>query len=222
MKLDKMWSDKEFIESIDSFWRDSEYEHAHRENVSNRIREGISGNKSVLDVGCGSGFFFEFINPNKYTGLDYSMPMLSLFRRKHNIPLIRGSVYNLPFRKNMFDVVICIDVLSHLPSIETPIREMIRVSKSSIFFTLWCTKDATRDISDELTFEGHRELTNKMRYIVYNVDHLTEYYLNELCNYNNIPLRWAAYLIGSFRTVTGSDYTCSMISIKKENNDTTK
>lgn len=78
------------------------YLRAERENMPSYLKKPIDG----LDV-------------------DFSGPAISLLTK------IKGSAESLPFRRNSYDVVVCVDVLEHLPrqNRQKAIYEMLRVAK---------------------------------------------------------------------------------------------
>ena len=96
----------------------------------------------VLDVGCGEGrhifgILNEFEDVHCY-GLDQDI--LSLDKCKEGLEFFKeldsndtifmqGSVYQLPFEKNFFDLIICSEVLEHLDDYHAAIDEIHRVLK---------------------------------------------------------------------------------------------
>jgi len=77
--------------------------------------------KNALDVGCGIGFFLPTLasHTEKVTGLDYSPDVLSYAKymaEKRGIKgtsFVKGSIMELPFADNSFDLVVCMSVLEH-------------------------------------------------------------------------------------------------------------
>ena len=91
---------------------------------------------SLLEVGCGDGRILNQL-VGKYKnicGLDISYNALNYVKTK----TIQGSLENLPFPDNSFDVVMCCEVLEHLPySIyEKAIKEIERVAKKYILISV--------------------------------------------------------------------------------------
>jgi len=82
------------------------------------------GATHVLDAGCGSSLIIQSLN--NAVGMDMSMGKLR-FLRRHGIPLLRGSVFALPFRDNCFDCVISSQVIEHVSFDESLFAEMRRV-----------------------------------------------------------------------------------------------
>ncbi|OFY20723.1 MAG: hypothetical protein A2W98_01260 [Bacteroidetes bacterium GWF2_33_38] len=83
--------------------------------------EHISGR--VLEIGAGGNYLKEeFKNAyNEWISLDYDL-------RSDSID-IRGDGQNLPFKNEIFDTIISIDVLEHVPNPEKFVSEIFRVMK---------------------------------------------------------------------------------------------
>ncbi|MFN8380235.1 MAG: class I SAM-dependent methyltransferase [Anaerolineae bacterium] len=88
------------------------------------------GNESVLDVGSGSGFYVDrlrAIAPDvRYTGVDLSEGMLA---RNPADSLALAHALELPFRDEVFDVVMANHMLYHVHDVEGAIAEMKRLLK---------------------------------------------------------------------------------------------
>jgi len=97
----------------------------------NYIRDYVDLSKiSILDVGCGNGFFTYYFSKLAYTvGIDYSRYMLSI---NPSNPLIQGSALALPFKINSFDLVFCSNLLHHVEDPTIVVKEMKRVSKKFV------------------------------------------------------------------------------------------
>lgn len=88
---------------------------------------------SILDVGCGNGFFTYYFSKLAYTvGIDYSRYMLSI---NPCDLLIQGSALQLPFKTNSFDLVFCSNLLHHVKNPEIVVSEMKRVSKKFVILS---------------------------------------------------------------------------------------
>jgi ubiquinone/menaquinone biosynthesis C-methylase UbiE len=105
------------------------------------IKTLLKPGNSVLDVGCGAGHYLRSLRREigrnfTYTGVDATEHYLELARKafpgEKDVTFTRGDIYQLPFPAGSFDIVTCNNLLLHLPSIEKPVSELIRVARSSI------------------------------------------------------------------------------------------
>lgn len=105
--------------------------------------------KVILDLGCGTGLFIEYVSRRKleqkkkldyYVGLDISWNMLLEFRSKFeklkgkNISLLLSDIENLPFRDNQFFSVLSLTSFQNLPDVKKGIKELLRVSRNRADF----------------------------------------------------------------------------------------
>lgn len=88
-------------------------------------RAGLADSK-ILEVGPGSLGIIPYLKkPIDGIDVDFSGPPTALLTK------FKGSAENLPFRRNSYDVVACVDTLEHLPgqNRQKAIYEMLRVAK---------------------------------------------------------------------------------------------
>jgi SAM-dependent methyltransferase len=73
---------------------------------------------SVLDAGCGVGKFTPIIkNADCFLGVDFSWDGLVRFQRPACVTgLVQGDITRMPVQDQVFDVALCCQVLSHLPT----------------------------------------------------------------------------------------------------------
>lgn len=110
------------------FWRAHEYPAVR--NIIERFRRGRGAPFTLLDVGCGTGWYLEQLAPvyDEAVGIDLSPGMLAVARHRLRKPRLRqADARAVPFPPQRFDAVICTRVLSHLPQVGPAIREMRRV-----------------------------------------------------------------------------------------------
>ncbi len=108
--------------------------------VRNKAWELCRDSETILDVCCGNGLFFlnEGINKKLLVGIDKSEELLREAKRIftdnciEDASLIRGNAFQLPFKPETFDRVVCINTLLNLSSldiIETLLVELMRICK---------------------------------------------------------------------------------------------
>ena len=97
--------------------------------------------ESILDAGCGEGFAMERLLRSevgkKIEGLEYSKDAITLGKKLFpNLTFREGSIYELPYRDNSFDLVVCTEVLEHLEQPVRALREILRVSKKYLIISV--------------------------------------------------------------------------------------
>jgi ubiquinone/menaquinone biosynthesis C-methylase UbiE len=101
----------------------------------------------VLDLGCGPGFAsFDLAtlvgNEGKVTGFEISQSYVDYANRQarlreiSNTEFIQGSVYNMPFAENQFDIVYCRWVLSWVRNVPEIITAVSRILKPGGVFLI--------------------------------------------------------------------------------------
>lgn len=93
---------------------------------------GRTGNK-LLDVGAGKGKFSKKLKEKGFDiiAVEPSVKLLEAGKKLYpDINFIQASVTSLPFPDDVFDYVLCVEVLEHIPDTEKAIKEMARVLKS--------------------------------------------------------------------------------------------
>lgn len=87
----------------------------------------------VLDAGCGTGGLIRFLQHSEpdwsITGLDYSELACSLARERTDAKILEGSITDLPFPDERFDMVVCADVISQVEDASKALSEFARVLK---------------------------------------------------------------------------------------------
>ncbi len=92
---------------------------------------------SIIDIGCGEGFIVNCLNRPDITGVDISKKALNIAKQKNpGCNFCTGSVYDLSFKKNSFDLVLATEVLEHLENPEKALQEIKRISKNYCLFSV--------------------------------------------------------------------------------------
>lgn len=94
------------------------------------IRSLVRIGLGVLEVGCGTGHWLEFLQALgiHLTGLDFSAGMLAQAQmRLLGIPLVQGRAERLPFQAESFDRVFCINAIHHFAGKPSFLAEAHRI-----------------------------------------------------------------------------------------------
>ena len=84
----------------------------------------------VLDAGCGTGLITRFL-PRGSVAVDINPWNLERVRDRISwAHVIQADVEHLPFRDGCFDMVVCTEVLEHIPRPESAVGEFYRVLKN--------------------------------------------------------------------------------------------
>jgi ubiquinone/menaquinone biosynthesis C-methylase UbiE len=88
------------------------------------IRAVLQPGAILLDAGAGDCRFKEFFPDVQYIGMDLGVAENELDYSKLNI---KGDLRNIPLEERSVDVIICLQVLEHLPEPWKVIKEFSRV-----------------------------------------------------------------------------------------------
>jgi ubiquinone/menaquinone biosynthesis C-methylase UbiE len=111
--------------------------------VRNEAWELCQNSETILDVCCGNGLFFLHSKEKTHVkrllaGIDKSMALLQEAKKifhdnsTREVSLLGGDAFQLPFKPETFDRVVCVNTLLNLASldiIETLLVELIRICK---------------------------------------------------------------------------------------------
>jgi ubiquinone/menaquinone biosynthesis C-methylase UbiE len=109
--------------------------------VAKFVKKYVKNNYSILDVGCACGQYFRSLNRTikknfTYTGVDpydiFLDKAKKAWRNYKNVSFKKGNIFKLPFKNGEFDIVICNNVLLHIPNLIKPIKELLRVAKRTV------------------------------------------------------------------------------------------
>ena len=100
-------------------------------NMLLKMHLEVSEESKLLDIGCGTGIILELLK--KY-GTGYGVELSSLgirMLRKRKQRLIVQADANrvIPFKNDIFDAIMCLDVLEHLKNDTGLLKEMLRICK---------------------------------------------------------------------------------------------
>lgn len=113
-------------------------------NVLYLIEKNIRSFKprNILDLGCNDGgrtiFVANLLNismQNTY-GVDIDMDLISKCQQKFNAEIVDLEQDRLPYDNNIFDLIVCNQVIEHLKIFENAISEAIRVTRKGGYIIL--------------------------------------------------------------------------------------
>ncbi len=100
-----------------------------RRTVIERVLDGLRLPQParILDAGCGSGRnMIELARRGAVTGVELSETSVCLARARGVGEVIQGSVLEMPFADDSFDLAVSLDVIEHLEDDEAALRELRR------------------------------------------------------------------------------------------------
>lgn len=95
----------------------------------------------VLDAGCGEGhvtaWLREALPAGEITGVEGRAEALVAFRERNpGLDAVEGDLGELPFADASFDLVVCTEVLEHLPDPRQALGELARVCAGHLLLTV--------------------------------------------------------------------------------------
>ncbi len=157
------------------------------------VKELVEDDDLIIDVGCGSGHYLRSLDNKieknfRYNGIDQTAYYIErageAFSNDSNVNAKRletkfsvGDIFNLPVQDNTAEIVMCNNVLLHLPSIEKPISELIRISKKYVVIRMLLGVSSFR-IKQIESPEEYDEAGEPLNFHYYNI--YSENYLREM------------------------------------------
>jgi ubiquinone/menaquinone biosynthesis C-methylase UbiE len=104
--------------------------HRMLDDLELRICAPLATGRRVLEAGCGTGLILGRLaqHADSAWGVDLSPGMVRLAKQR-GLNVVLGSVTDLPFADESFDLVCSFKVLAHVPNIGRAIAELARVTK---------------------------------------------------------------------------------------------
>lgn len=158
-----------------SYW-DGRYHRRRQEQILNLLGTGIEPGDSFLDVGCGTGEYLDLavqLGATTVVGVDLARTYLGRLRaRDESLPLVQTDGATLPFDDDAFDVVLCSEVIEHVPGPTAAFvaAELSRVGRRLILLTTpnrdamirrfarWLASNRVNELDEEV---GHINLLDK-------------------------------------------------------------
>ncbi|MBI3585224.1 MAG: methyltransferase domain-containing protein [Nitrospinae bacterium] len=136
----------------------------------------ISYQSSAIDIGCGTGYFTQFLGNycRSVVGVDTSMDMIKYAMIKYkdsNIKYLIANAESLPFKERSFDISVSVTAVNFFKNPARAVSESVRISRKKIFLGVlnrWSMlsffkklKGIFKDTSySDACFYSQREITN--------------------------------------------------------------
>lgn len=113
-----------------------------------------NGNLKILNIGVATGATTELLEKyGEVISIEYDRTCSIETHKKINKPVINGSINNLPFVDNFFDLVCAFDVIEHVEDDANAVNEMKRVCKKEgivcitvpAYMFLWSNHDVVNN-----------------------------------------------------------------------------
>lgn len=124
--------DKAYYKSYFDYERNHWWFRARSEILGSYISRHIWNEKKlkILNVGVATGATTTMLQRfGDVTSIEYEQECIDFVKDKVNFEIIHGSILELPFRDNEFDLVCAFDVIEHVADDRLAIKEMARVCK---------------------------------------------------------------------------------------------
>jgi len=92
----------------------------------------LSREEKILDVGCGVGNLSKYLKGFNLYGCDLMESFVKQAKKKNYKQVKVADVYNLPYKDNEFDKILCFGVFEYINNPEKAMKELLRVCKGEI------------------------------------------------------------------------------------------
>lgn len=136
----------------------------------------------ILNIGAATGRTSQWLTRyGAVCSLEYDSECCSLTRAALGLDVVQGSIMNLPWADESFDVACAFDVLEHVADDALAVAEMIRVVRPGglLFVTVPSCRFLWSE-HDEINHHFRRYSLAELRYLFRNCDHIFS------CGFNSI------------------------------------
>lgn len=116
------------------------------EKLISSFKEKVPKNKlNILDIGCGTGDLLYSLRPKKGVGVDISKKMIMTAKKRFskisNLDFMTSSAEKInSLHLNFeFDVIILADMLEHVSSVDTTLKNVREICKKDTVLYIWVT-----------------------------------------------------------------------------------
>lgn len=112
----------------------------------------------VADIGAGRGLFLERLQKKGYEVFGVEPSRVAVETLKSPF-VVLGTCSAIPYASDLFDVVVCLDVLEHIPSTLTrdSLRELSRVTKAYAIISVADHEDVVDDLVLHINLRSYPE-----------------------------------------------------------------
>lgn len=117
------------MSDFESFIRfcESEFGSAVMDREAAYVKQHVSADDRILNVGCGIGSLEERCPRHEIIGLDRSEAMIQAARERVSAPFVLGDATGLPVANGTVDAVMFVSTLEFIPNIDAVLTEATRV-----------------------------------------------------------------------------------------------
>lgn len=116
--------------------------------------------RSILDVGCGNGYFLSQLKGKRLELHGCDIVDKSADR---NFTFTAGNIEKLPYADGEFDIVTCFHTIEHLTNLQQAISELKRVTKNQLIIVTPCQRYFYYTLDEHINFFPYKEkLTSLM------------------------------------------------------------
>lgn len=143
----------------------------------------------ILNIGVATGRSSEVLNYfGDVTSLEYDKECCEFVRDKLNLVVVNGSVTELPFETESFDLVCAFDVIEHVENDSLAISEMKRVCANNGMICLTVPAFKMLWSEHDLVNKHYRRYTHKTLLKIFSNTNLTKLYISYFNFFLFIPI----------------------------------
>lgn len=113
------------------------------------LSEYVTSGDMLLDVGCGSGYFYHALRkrncPVEYYGIDAARTLIEIgkmYMPQFGLPADRLNVLRMEDMDGEMDHIVCINVLTYLDDYQRPLERMLHMARKTVILRESCHENA--------------------------------------------------------------------------------
>jgi ubiquinone/menaquinone biosynthesis C-methylase UbiE len=174
------------MSDVESFVRfcESEFGSAVMDREAAYIKQHVTPDDRILDVGCGIGSLEERFTDYDIVGIDISEAMVRTARQRTSTPFLVGDARTLPVRTDAVDAVVFVATLEFISEIDAVLKETTRVLRSGGRIVALILNTRSRYVQSNLRRDGsyfqqmvHRDSEALADRVLNTIDGTQEYFL---------------------------------------------